>query len=67
MEVTKGSGGWIKYWVTVRKAGDIYTRCRRVPLSEVYSSISENFQLAYTGTSVTERSRVEMSANVQYG
>ena len=34
-----------RYWVTDRKTRDIYIRRRRVPLSEVYSSISENFHL----------------------
>jgi len=24
------------YWVTIRKTRDIYIRCRRVPLAEVY-------------------------------
>ena len=52
------------YWVTIHNTGNIYIRCRRVPLSEVYSSISENFHLAYT--SGIEQSCVEVSAGVWY-
>ena len=49
------------YWVTVHKTWNIYIRHRRVPLSEVYSSISESFHLAYT--SGIEQSCVEVSAS----
>ena len=35
-------------WVTAHKIRNIYIRRRRVPLSEVCSSISENFHLVYT-------------------
>ena len=38
---------------------------RRVPLSEVYSSISENFHLACTGE--TEQSCVEVNTGVWCG
>ena len=51
--------------MTVRKTRDIYIRRRRVPLSEVYSSISENFHLVHT--SGTGKSCVEVNASVQYG
>ena len=51
--------------MTVRKTRDIYIRCRRVPLSEVYSSISENFHLLHTNG--TGQSCVEVNAIVQYG
>ena len=37
-----------EYWVTVPRTGDIYIRCRRVPLAEVYCSVSENFPLVWT-------------------
>ena len=40
------------HWVTIHKVRDIYIRRGMVPQSEVYSSIFENFHLAYT--SVTE-------------
>ena len=49
-------------WVTIHNARNIYIRRRRVPLSEVYSSISENFHLAYT--SGIEQSCVEVNASV---
>ena len=51
--------------MTIHKTRNIYIRRRRVPLSEVYSSISENFHLAYA--SGVERSCVEVNASVQYG
>ena len=51
-------------WVTIHNARNIYIRRRRVPLSEVYSSISENFHLAYT--SGIEQSCVEVRASVWY-
>ena len=51
--------------MTVHKTRDIYIRRRRVPLSEVYSPISENFYLAYTN--MTEQSWVEANTSVQYG
>ena len=35
-------------WVTVPRTRDIYIRCRRVPLAEVYCSVSENFPLVWT-------------------
>ena len=52
------------YWVTIHNARNIYIRRRRVPLSEVYSSISENFHLVYT--SGIEQSCVEVGASVWY-
>ena len=55
----------IGQWVTVRKTRDMHIRRRRVPLSEVYSSISENFHLMYTNG--TGQSYVEVNASVQYG
>jgi len=36
------------YWVTVPRTRDIYICCRRVPLAEVYCSVSENFTLVWT-------------------
>jgi len=36
------------YWVTVPRTRDIYIRCRRVPLAEVYCSVPENFPLVWT-------------------
>ena len=51
-------------WITVRKTRDIYIRRRRVLLSEVYSSISENFHLVHTNG--TGQSYVEVNASVQY-
>ena len=51
-------------WVTIHNARNIYIRRRRVPLSEVYSSISENFHLVYT--SGIEQSCVEVGASVWY-
>ena len=36
------------HWVTVPRTRDIYIRCRRVPLAEVYCSVSENFPLVWT-------------------
>ena len=51
-------------WVTIHNARSIYIRRRRVPLSEVYSLISENFHLAFT--SEIEQSCVEVSASVWY-
>ena len=51
-------------WITVRKTRDIYIRRRRVLLSEVYSSISENFHLVHTNG--TGQSCVEVNASVQY-
>ena len=48
--------------MTVHKTRNISVRHRRVPLSEVYSSISENFHLART--SGIEQSCVEVSASV---
>ena len=53
------------HWVTVCKTRDIYIRHRRVPLSEVYSSISVNFHLVHTNG--TGQSCVEVNASVQYG
>ena len=50
-------------WVAIRKTRNIYIRRRRVPLSKVCSSISENFHLAYTGG--TGQSYVEVNASVQ--
>ena len=50
-------------WVAIRKTRNIYICRRRVPLSKVCSSISENFHLAYTGG--TGQSYVEVNANVQ--
>jgi len=35
-------------WVTVPRTRDIYIRRRRVPLAEVYCSVSENFPLVWT-------------------
>ena len=35
-------------WVTVHKTRDIYIRHSRVPLPEIYSSLSEAFHKAYT-------------------
>ena len=35
------------YWVTVHKTRDIYIRHSRVPLPEIYSSLSEVFHKAY--------------------
>ena len=32
-------------WVTIYKIRNIYIRCRRLPLSKVYSSISETSTL----------------------
>ena len=54
----------LTYWVTIHNARDIYIRRRRVPLSEVYSSISENFHLAHTGG--IEQSCVKVSTSVWY-
>ena len=48
--------------MTIRNARNIYIRRRRVPLSEVYSSISENFHLAYT--SGIEQPCVEVRASM---
>ena len=45
--------------MTARKAGNIYNFPRRVPLPEVYSSISENSHVAYTNE--TERPSVEVT------
>jgi len=36
------------YWVTVHKTRDINIHRRRVPLAEVYCSVSENFPLVWT-------------------
>ena len=52
-------------WVTVRKTRDIYICRGRVPLSEVYSSISENFHLVHTNG--IGQSCVEVNANIQHG
>jgi hypothetical protein len=45
--------------VTVRKAGNISKFPRRVPLPEVYSSISENSCVAHINE--TERTHVEVT------
>ena len=55
----------VTHWVTVRMARDIYIRRRRVPLSEIFPSISENFHLAHTNG--TGQSCVEVNASAQYG
>ena len=39
---------YCRLWVTVPRTRDIYIRCRRVPLAEVYCSVSENFPLVWT-------------------
>ena len=36
------------YWVTVPRTRDLNIRRRRVPLAEIYYSISENFHIVYT-------------------
>ena len=56
---------FVDYWVTVRKTRDIHIRRRRVPLSEVYSSISENFHLMHTNG--TGQSCVKVNTSIQYG
>jgi len=38
----------VSHWVTVPRTRDIYIRRRRVPLAEVYCSVSENFPLVWT-------------------
>jgi hypothetical protein len=45
--------------VTVRKAGNISKFPRRVPLPEVYSSISENSCVTYINE--TERTHIEVT------
>ena len=45
--------------MTVRKVGIIYNFPRRVPLPEVYSSISENSHVVYTNE--TQRPSVEVT------
>ena len=35
--------------MTVRKTKDVYIRRRRVPLAEVYCTISEDFRIVYAG------------------
>ena len=37
-----------RHWVTVPRTRGIYIRCRKVPLAEVYCSVSENFPLVWT-------------------
>jgi len=38
----------LRDWVTVPRTRDIYIRCTRVPLAEVYCSVSEKFPLVWT-------------------
>ena len=38
----------MSHWVTVPRTRDLNIRRRRVPLAEIYCSISENFHIVYT-------------------
>ena len=49
--------------MTVPRTRDIYIRCRRVPLAEVYCSVSENFPLVWT----SENRKLSVEVTPAYG